>query len=166
MGPSEVVKAAAEAARGQVSVRPKLDVVAARPAAEPAANDSVPQPQQQRGEAGSWLSERDFMRTLELVDRACHDLKVSEERVRTLEARHEELLQHAAEKFDEAQDLIRAAEERASRAEQWAKSLEERTIRAEARAIEAEERCNAQEEWLGRIQRAIERFNSDEQRQF
>jgi hypothetical protein len=158
MGPSEVVKAAAEAARGQVSVRPKLDVVAARSLVEPAANDAMPLGPV-RGEAENWLSERDFMRTLELVDRACHDLKVSEERVRTLEARHEELLQHAAEKFDEAQDLIRAAEERALRAEQWAKSLEDRTVRAETRAIEAEERAKAQEEWLARIQRAIERFN-------
>ena len=98
------------------------------------------------------------MRTLELVDRACQDLTASEERVRKLEAEHEELLQHAAEKFDEAQDLIRSAEERALIAEEWARSLEERTARAEARALEAEERANAQQEWLARIQRSIERF--------
>lgn len=137
------------------TTRAKLDVLAGRSSARTAANDASPPDAQPEG---NWLSERDFMRTLELVDRACHDLKVSEERVRRLETEHEELLQHAAEKFDEAQDLIRSAEERALRAEQWARSLEERTEQAEARAIEAEERANAQQEWLARIQRSIERF--------
>jgi hypothetical protein len=139
-----------EAASLQPGRRPRLDVVNN----QPAANDS-PRPAQPDT---NWLSEQDFMRTLELVDKACHDLRASEERVRMLEVQREELLQHAEEKFEAAQDLIRSAEERAARAEGWAKHLEERTIRAEARAIEAEERSNADREWLIRIQRAIERF--------
>ena len=155
MDPIAALVSASTASRGHVATRPKLDIVAGRPSTESAATDaSSPDAQPE----GNWLSERDFMRTLELVDQACQDLTASEERVRKLEAEHEELLQHAAEKFDEAQDLIRSAEERALRAEEWARSLEERTARAEARAIEAEERANAQQEWLARIQRSIERF--------
>ncbi len=157
MDPISALKTASAASGGQLGMRPRLDVVAARPPAEPAANDTsapVPQPQE------NWLSEQDFMRTLELVDRACHDLKASEERVRKLEADHERLLEHAAKKFEEAQELIHLAEERAEFAEQWARSLEERTARAEARAAEAEERANAQEEWLARIKRSIERVGT------
>ena len=147
----------ASAASGQVGMRPRFDVVEVPPAKEPAANDTLP-PAPHREE--NWLSEQDFIRTLELVDRACHDLKASEERVRILEADREQLLKHAAEKFEEAQDIIQSAEERAVFAEQWARSLEERTARAEARAAEAEERANAQEEWLARIKRSIERVGT------
>jgi hypothetical protein len=122
--------------------------------------------------APTWLSERDFARTLELVDRAAEDLEVAERRIRELEVQHETLLQHANEKFDAAQSLVRAAEERALRAEAHSESLEERArraearsrefeeraLRAETRAKDAEEQSRVDREWLLRIQRSVEQF--------
>jgi hypothetical protein len=120
----------------------------------------------------TWLSERDFARTLELVDRAAEDLEVAERRIRELEAQHETLLNHANEKFDAAQALVRAAEERALRAEAHSESLderarraearardfEERALRAESRAKDAEEQSRIDRDWLLRIQRSVEQF--------
>jgi hypothetical protein len=152
------------------SKRPRLDVVSS---GSPRASVS-PDDGRAPSADGNWLSERDFIRTLELVDRSAAELEAAEARARELEAQHKELLEHASEKFEAAQALIRSAEERALRAEAHSDTVEERAKRAEARAREAEQRALAAEarakeaedrskvdrEWLVRLQDAIEQFAS------
>ena len=89
-------------------------------------------------------SERDWVKTLYLVDQAADALTAAEDRIRELEARQEELVQRAAEEIKTAQAMIQAAETRA--------------VRAEARAREAEERSRTDREWLMRIHDAMEQL--------
>ena len=105
---------------------------------------------------GEWLSHGDFVRTLELVDRTCRELKASEARLQKLTAKYEELEQHTEGRLEAAQEQIRSLQERAAQAEEWARHLKDRAARAEARAIEAEERADALEEWADNIQAVIE----------
>jgi chromosome segregation ATPase len=105
--------------------------------------------------SGNWLSERDFKRTLDLVDRTCQELRASEERAEQLKATSDEMLQDAEKRLEAAQEHIQQAEERAVRAEDWSRHVEDRAVRADARAIEAERRAHALEEWADSIQGAI-----------
>jgi hypothetical protein len=91
-------------------------------------------------------SERDWVKTLYLVDQASDALRIAEERIRELEARNEELVQRAADDLKSAQSMIHAAETRA--------------LRAEARAKEAEDRARIDREWLMRIHDAMEQFGA------
>jgi hypothetical protein len=91
-------------------------------------------------------SERDWVKTLYLVDQASDALRVAEERIRELEARNEDLVHRAADEMKSAQALIHAAETRA--------------LRAEARAKEAEDRARIDREWLLRIHDAMEQFGA------
>ena len=137
---------------------PKLEIVGGTP--RPA---SAPQPEPQDYQAQTeWLSERDFTRTLELVDRTCKELRTSEARADQLKAKLDATLQDTEEKLEAAEERIRRAEERAVRAEAWAKHVEERAVQAEARATEAEQRADALEEWADTIQGAIEELSRNE----
>jgi hypothetical protein len=89
-------------------------------------------------------SERDWVKTLYLVDQAADALTAAEDRIRELEARNEEIVQRAAEELKAAQTMIQAAETRA--------------LRAETRAREAEERSRTDREWLMRIHDAMEQL--------
>ena len=89
-------------------------------------------------------SERDWVKTLYLVDQAADALTAAEDRIRELEARNEEIVHRAAEELKAAQAMIQAAETRA--------------LRAETRAREAEERSRTDREWLMRIHDAMEQL--------
>jgi predicted S18 family serine protease len=139
----------------------RLDVVGRRPPRAPSPDaDRREVPYPQAVESKEWLSERDFLRTLELVDRTCQELRASEARVRSLSAEYEKRLRETEERLETAREQLQYAEERAQRTEGWARHLEERTITAEARAIEAEERANALEEWADCIQATVEEMAS------
>ncbi|HEX2724257.1 MAG TPA: hypothetical protein VHN20_00390 [Beijerinckiaceae bacterium] len=89
-------------------------------------------------------SERDWVKTLYLVDQAADALTAAEDRIRELEARNEEIVQRAGEELKAAHTAIQAAETRA--------------LRAETRAREAEERSRTDREWLMRIHDAMEQL--------
>jgi hypothetical protein len=89
-------------------------------------------------------SERDWVKTLYLVDQAADALTAAEDRIRELEARNEEIVQRAGEELKAAHAAIQAAETRA--------------LRAETRAREAEERSRTDREWLMRIHDAMEQL--------
>ena len=91
-------------------------------------------------------SERDWVKTLYLVDQASDALRVAEERIRELENRNEELIRRAADELKSVQAMLHAAETRA--------------LRAEARAKEAEDRARIDREWLLRIHDAMEQFGA------
>ena len=91
-------------------------------------------------------SERDWVKTLYLVDQAADALRAAEERIRDLEARNEELVQRATDELKAAQSMVHAAETRA--------------MRAETRAKEAEERARVDRDWLLRIHDAMESLHA------
>jgi chromosome segregation ATPase len=91
-------------------------------------------------------SERDWVKTLYLVDQAAEALRAAEERIRDLEARNEELVHRATDELKAAQGMVNAAETRA--------------LRAEARAKEAEERAKVDREWLMRVHDAMEQVST------
>ena len=91
-------------------------------------------------------SERDWVKTLYLVDQASDALRVAEERIRELEARNEELVQRATDELKAVQSMVHAAETRA--------------MRAETRAKEAEERARVDRDWLLRIHDAMENLHA------
>jgi chemotaxis protein histidine kinase CheA len=91
-------------------------------------------------------SERDWVKTLYLVDQAADALRAAEERIRDLEARNEELVRRATDDLKAAQTMVHAAETRA--------------VRAEARAKEAEDRARADRDWLLRIHDAMENLHA------
>ncbi len=91
-------------------------------------------------------SERDWVKTLYLVDQASDSLRTAEERIRALESRNDELVRRAADELMSAQSMIHAAETRA--------------LRAETRAKEAEDRARIDREWLLRIHDAMEQFGA------
>jgi hypothetical protein len=91
-------------------------------------------------------SERDWVKTLYLVDQAAEALRAAEERIRDLEARNEDLVQRATDELKAAQSMVQAAETRA--------------MRAEARAKEAEERARVDRDWLMRIHDAMEHLHA------
>jgi hypothetical protein len=91
-------------------------------------------------------SERDWVKTLYLVDQAADALRAAEERIRDLEARNEELVHRATDELKAAQSMVQAAESRA--------------MRAETRAKEAEERARVDRDWLMRIHEAMEHLHS------
>ncbi len=90
-------------------------------------------------------TERDWVKTLYLVDQAADALRAAEERIRDLEARNEELVQRATDELKAAQSMVHAAETRA--------------MRAETRAKEAEERARVDRDWLMRIHDAREQLH-------
>ncbi len=96
------------------------------------------------------LSERDWVKTLYLVDQASDALRAAEERIRDLEARNEELVQRATDELKAAQSMVHAAESRA--------------MRAEARAKEAEDRARVDRDWLLRIHEAMENLHAPRER--
>jgi len=91
-------------------------------------------------------SERDWVKTLYLVDQAADALRAAEERIKDLEARNEELVQRATDELKAAQAMVQQAESRA--------------MRAETRAKEAEERAKVDRDWLMRIHDAMEHLHS------
>lgn len=91
-------------------------------------------------------SERDWVKTLYLVDQAADALRAAEERIRDLEARNEELVHRATDELKAAQTMVHAAETRA--------------MRAETRAKEAEERARVDRDWLMRIHDAMEHLHA------
>jgi hypothetical protein len=91
-------------------------------------------------------TERDWVKTLYLVDQAADALRAAEERIRDLEARNEELVQRATDELKAAQTMVHAAETRA--------------MRAETRAKEAEERARVDRDWLMRIHDAMEHLHA------
>ena len=91
-------------------------------------------------------TERDWVKTLYLVDQAADALRAAEERIRDLEARNEELVQRATDELKAAQSMVQAAETRA--------------MRAETRAKEAEERARVDRDWLMRIHEAMEHLHA------
>ena len=91
-------------------------------------------------------TERDWVKTLYLVDQAADALRAAEERIRDLEARNEELVQRATDELKAAQAMVQAAETRA--------------MRAETRAKEAEERARVDRDWLMRIHDAMEHLHA------
>ena len=91
-------------------------------------------------------TERDWVKTLYLVDQAADALRAAEERIKDLEARNEELVQRATDELKAAQSMVQAAESRA--------------MRAETRAKEAEERARVDRDWLMRIHDAMEHLHS------
>lgn len=91
-------------------------------------------------------TERDWVKTLYLVDQAADALRAAEERIRELEGRNEELVQRATDELKAAQSMVQAAETRA--------------MRAETRAKEAEERARVDREWLLRIHDAMEHLHA------
>jgi hypothetical protein len=91
-------------------------------------------------------SERDWVKTLYLVDQAADALRAAEERIRELETRNEELVQRATDELKAAQSMVHAAETRA--------------MRAETRAKEAEERARVDRDWLLRIHDAMENLHA------
>jgi hypothetical protein len=107
-------------------------------------------PSEEAAEAGGadrrGPSERDWVKTLYLVDQAADALRAAEERIRDLEARNEELVQRATDELKAAQSMVHAAESRA--------------MRAETRAKEAEERARVDRDWLLRIHDAMENLHA------
>jgi hypothetical protein len=95
-------------------------------------------------------TERDWVKTLYLVDQASDALRAAEERIRDLEARNEELVQRATDELKAAQSMVHAAETRA--------------MRAETRAKEAEERARVDRDWLLRIHEAMENLHGPRER--
>jgi hypothetical protein len=95
-------------------------------------------------------SERDWVKTLYLVDQAADALRAAEERIRELEARNEELVQRATDELKAAQSMVHAAEMRATR--------------AETRAKEAEDRARVDRDWLLRIHDAMENLHAPQPR--
>jgi hypothetical protein len=91
-------------------------------------------------------TERDWVKTLYLVDQAADALRAAEERIRDLEGRNEELVHRATDELKAAQSMVQAAESRA--------------MRAETRAKEAEERARVDRDWLMRIHDAMEHLHS------
>jgi hypothetical protein len=91
-------------------------------------------------------TERDWVKTLYLVDQAADALRAAEERIRDLEGRNEELVQRATDELKAAQTMVHAAETRAAR--------------AETRAKEAEERARVDRDWLMRIHDAMEHLHA------
>ena len=91
-------------------------------------------------------TERDWVKTLYLVDQAADALRAAEERIRDLEARNEELVHRATDELKAAQTMVHAAETRA--------------MRAETRAKEAEERARVDRDWLMRIHDAMEHLHA------
>ena len=91
-------------------------------------------------------SERDWVKTLYLVDQAADALRAAEERIRDLEGRNEELVHRATDELKAAQSMVQAAEMRA--------------MRAETRAKEAEERAKVDRDWLMRIHDAMEHLHA------
>lgn len=91
-------------------------------------------------------TERDWVKTLYLIDQAADALRAAEERIRDLESRNEELVQRATDELKAAQSMVHAAEARANR--------------AEARAKEAEERAKVDRDWLMRIHDAMEHLHA------
>jgi len=91
-------------------------------------------------------SERDWVKTLYLVDQAADALRAAEERIRDLESRNEELVQRATDELKAAQSMVQAAEMRA--------------MRAETRAKEAEERAKVDRDWLMRVHDAMEHLHA------
>jgi hypothetical protein len=141
--------------RGLPGKPPKLEIVGGTP--RPAS--ALPAAPEEHQAQTEWLSERDFTRTLELVDRTCKELRASEARADQLRGKLDAMRQETEEKLEAAEERIRRAEERAMRAEDWAKHVEERAVRAEARATEAEQRADALEEWADTIQGTIEELS-------
>ncbi len=82
--------------------------------------------------------------TLGLVDKAAEALNVAEQRIRGLEARHEELVQLTRDELQSAQARVKAAEERAIKAEHWAN--------------EAEKGAKDADEWLTRLHERLQRL--------
>jgi hypothetical protein len=111
-------------------------------------------PPEEAAEAGTERkggpSERDWVKTLYLVDQASDALRAAEERIRDLEARNEELVQRATDELKAAQSMVHAAETRA--------------MRAETRAKEAEERARVDRDWLLRIHEAMENLHAPRER--
>ena len=110
-------------------------------------------PQEEAVEAGAERrgpTERDWVKTLYLVDQASDALRAAEERIRDLEARNEELVQRATDELKAAQSMVHAAETRA--------------MRAETRAKEAEDRARVDRDWLLRIHEAMESLHGSRQR--
>jgi DNA repair exonuclease SbcCD ATPase subunit len=105
-------------------------------------------PPEESGESGDRKgpSERDWVKTLYLVDQAADALRAAEERIKDLEARNEELVQRATDELKAAQSMVQAAESRA--------------MRAETRAKEAEERARVDRDWLMRIHDAMEHLHT------
>jgi hypothetical protein len=91
-------------------------------------------------------TERDWVKTLYLVDQAADALRAAEERIKDLEARNEELVQRATDELKAAQSMVQSAETRA--------------MRAETRAKEAEERARVDRDWLMRIHDAMEHLHA------
>src|SRR5688572_19067996 len=87
-------------------------------------------------------SERDWVKTLYLVDQASDSLRTAEERIRALESRNDELVRRAADELKSAQSMIHAAETRA--------------LRAETRARDADDRARLDREWLLRVHDDLE----------
>ena len=100
----------------------------------------------EQGDPRKGPTERDWVKTLYLVDQAADALRAAEERIRDLEARNEELVQRATDELKAAQSMVQAAESRA--------------MRAETRAKEAEERARVDRDWLMRIHDAMEHLHA------
>lgn len=91
-------------------------------------------------------TERDWVKTLYLVDQAADALRAAEERIRDLEARNEELVQRATDELKAAQSMVKAAEARANRADERAKA--------------AEDQARVDRDWLMRIHDAMEHLHA------
>jgi hypothetical protein len=96
----------------------KLDVVGGTPS--PPQSTPAADAEQTDG-PNEWLSERDFTRTLELVDRTCQELRASETRAEQLRAQLDEARRRSEEQLEAAYERIRCAEERALLAEERAR---------------------------------------------
>ena len=92
---------------------------------------------------------RDWAAALDAVQQASETMTATELRARDIEARGVALAEKALKELQAAEARVQAAEERVLAAEEVTRMAEQRVIEAEARAQEAED-------WLARLNEAIQ----------
>jgi hypothetical protein len=95
-----------------------------------------------RSEPEPVVAECKWESTLGLVERTAKALRSAEERIRTLEARQQEVVRVMTEQLDAARTKVASADMRVQE--------------AETRARAAEERARVDREWLARIHSGLE----------
>ena len=92
---------------------------------------------------------RDWAAALDAVQQASETMTATEHRARDIEARGVALAEKALKELQAAEARVQAAEARVQAAEDATRAAEQRSIEAEARAQEAED-------WLARLNEAIQ----------
>ncbi len=99
---------------------------------------------------------RDWAEALEAVQQASDTMTATENRARDVEARGVALAEKAMAELQAAEARVQAAEARLQIAESRIQTAEETARLMEARALDAEARAQEAEEWLARLNDAIQ----------